>query len=221
MIIEPVTEPIRIGLVEADAFSRESLSLMLNAQVDLRVVMARDSPERVCASDQDLDILLFSCRYPSDVFGEGLTLDYWRMRFLSTRLVVLAQTRARAPIAALAEAGVDGYAIRSTLRTNTLVALIRDAFAGHQSMCAAAQTILKNTKREADLTIREMQVMRLLHEHGNVSRKSLAQQLGMSYHTFNVHVRNISEKLEVFGENALVKRCVELGWLADSTLISA
>jgi DNA-binding NarL/FixJ family response regulator len=221
MLVEPVTEPIRIGLVEADAFNRESLSLVLNTQADLRVVMERDSPERVYASDQDLDILLFSCRYPSEVFGEGLTLDYWRMRFLSTRLVVLAQTRARAPIAALAEAGVDGYAIRSSLCTNSLVTLLRDAFAGHQSFCVAAQNILKNTKREVDLTTREMQVMRLLHECGHASRKSLAQQLGMSYHTFNVHVRNISEKLETFGENALVKRCVELGWLADSTLTSA
>ncbi|NJM40120.1 MAG: hypothetical protein HC853_04825 [Anaerolineae bacterium] len=82
-----------------------------------------------------------------------------------------------------------------------------------------ARAIFEQGSHEPDLTVREMQVMRVLHESTKVNRKLLAQRLGMSYHTFNVHVRNISEKLEVFGVTALVRRCVELGWLEDSALL--
>ncbi|NJM40119.1 MAG: response regulator transcription factor [Anaerolineae bacterium] len=97
MVNEQCSELIRIGLVEADALSRESLSLMLNTQEDMQVVSAFDSPEQACAAEGRIAQVLFSCRYPSDVFGDGLTLDYWRMRLLGVRIVVLTQTCARAP----------------------------------------------------------------------------------------------------------------------------
>jgi DNA-binding NarL/FixJ family response regulator len=220
MPFDTTVKRIRAGLVEADALSRESLGLMLNAQPALEVVMQTDLPEHICAEDAELDLLIFSCRYPSDVFGEGLTLDYWRTRLPTTRLVVLTQTRARSPLATLAGAGIDGYAIRGSVCSSDLITVLTAASAGQQSLCPASQRILQRGARESDLTMREMQVMRSLHESPKASRKALAHRLGMSYHTFNVHVRNISEKLEVFGENAMVRRCMELGWLADCAVNS-
>ena len=208
-------ETLRMGLVEASALNRETLSLALSAQPGIEVKLSVGSPDDVSCRREPLDLVLFSCRYPSDIFGEGLTLDYWRLRLLGARIAVLTQTRARAPISTMIEAGVDAYAIQGSIGTLGLVDVLHAAYAGTQALCPVAQDIITNAKEEAHLTLREMQVMRMLHEHSHLSRKQMAGRLQMSYHTMNVHVRNISEKLEVFGVNAMIRCCVELGWLGE------
>lgn len=212
---EASLETIQVGLVEANALSRESLALTLAAQPGFKVSLSVASADEISVKHQLLDVLLFSCRYPSDVFGEGLTLDYWRMRLPGTRIAVLTQTQARAPISTMMAEGIDAYAIHGRVATQQLMEVLRTSCTGIQAFCRTAQTILAQGKAEAQLTLREMQVMRMLHEHPQLSRKQMAARLQLSYHTLNVHMRNISEKLEVFGENAMVRRCIELGWLAE------
>jgi two-component system, NarL family, nitrate/nitrite response regulator NarP len=202
---------IRVGVVEPDPLVREGLCLSLNTHVGIRVLECVASVEALIATPGTLDAVLFACRYPSDIFGEGLTLDYWRLRLPDIRIIVLTQTRARAPIATLIDAGIDGYAVRNAAAGAELARIVR----GEQRLCALASEIFANSASEANLTNREIQVARVLQMAKAKSRKTLAALLNIRYHTLNVHIRNIALKLDVTNEVMLIKRCVELGVLAD------
>ncbi len=202
---------VKLAIVEPDPLVREGLCLTLGAQPGIDVGQCVASPDDIATGAGDTNAILFSCRYPSDIFGEGLMLEYSRLRYPGIRLIVLTYARARAPIALMAAAGIDGYVIRHAAGVVELARVIR----GEQRFCALSTEILRNAAPEQNLTLREMQIAQALHTAGDLTRRVLAQRLQISKHTFNVHVRNILQKVEAVNERQLIDRCVELGWLAD------
>lgn len=202
---------IRIGLVDVTQLSREAMCFALGSQEDMFVLFAVANAEEVHGAGDEVDVLLFSVTYPTEVFGEGLTLEYWRLRFPQARIVVLSPARSRETITSLVREGVDGYAIRNSVCLAELVALIRTAHAGQQALCREAQAIASAPRRESDLTRRELQTIRLLHRLGPANRKMVAHQMAMSEKTLNVHIRNICQKLDVSGTLGILEKSRELG----------
>ena len=197
-----ITRPenlVQIGLIEFNPFNRETLLYTLKSQPDFQIAFAVASVNEVPRHDRPIDVMLFSAGYPSEVFGNELSLHYWRIRMPGARLVLLTANKSRAVIQTLVDQGLEGYAIRQTLQVQTLFNIIRVAKAGMSTFCPAAQEILAHPGLHHDLSCREIQVIRLIHEMGSRNRKQIAQVLGVSPITVNEHLKNISAKLNASG----------------------
>jgi DNA-binding NarL/FixJ family response regulator len=202
---------VRIGLVDVTRLSREAMCFALASQGGMVVVFAVANAEEVQSAGDEIDVLLFNTTYPTDVFGEGLTLDYWRLRFPGARIFMLSPVRTRDTLISLVREGIDGYAIRNSVCMAELVTLLRAAHAGRQALCREAQIILNTPRSETDLTRRELQAIRLLHQYGPANRKMVAHRMDMSEKTLNVHIRNICQKLDVSGTLGILEKSRELG----------
>ena len=201
---------IRIGIVDANLLSRESLTIALAGQREFALTFSVPSPDDVPPNPR-IDVLLFNVRFPSEVFGEGLVLDYWRIRCPSSRIVLVTPCRAPKTIRAVVNAGVDGYAIHQAVSVSALCELVHRAYSKPPALCAETQRVLQQPPRESDLTFRELQTIQLLHVLGPSNRKSVARQLDMTVETLNVHLRNACQKLEVSGAGEVIQRCLEMG----------
>jgi DNA-binding NarL/FixJ family response regulator len=208
---------IRIGLVDANKLSREAMCFALANQEDFLVLFAVGHVEELRSKDEPPDVLLICANYPAEVFGEGLALEYWRVRFPQTRFVLLTPCQTRATILALVQEGIDGYAIRNSVGIAELVDVIRMARSGQQALCRQARAILDTPRSESDLTRRELQTVRLLYELGPNNRKQVAHRMEMSERTLNVHVRNICQKLDVSGTIGIIEKCREIGVIEPFT----
>lgn len=206
---------IRIGLVDVMQLSREALCFALASQERMTVMFAVGNAEEVQSAGDEIDVLLFNVTYPTEIFGEGLALDYWRMRFPKAHIVVLSPVRARETILALVREGVDGYAVRNVVCLAELVMVVRKACAGQQALCQTARATINAPRTENDLTRRELQTIRLLHQLGPANRKMVAHRMDMSEKTLNVHIRNICQKLDVSGTLGILEKSREMG-LIDS-----
>jgi len=211
--IEMKEDCIQIGLIDRNTLHRETLVYALTSQPDFRVAFSAASVNEVPAYGPPPHVMLFSAWYPSEVFGEELSMVYWRIRMPQTRLVLLTANTIRAVIEVLADQAIDGFMIRQTVNTQTMFDIVRSAARGKQAFCPTTQAILAGPKTEKDLTRREVQIIHRLHDVGIGNRKQVAHTLGVSTFTVNQHLKNIFEKLGVSGVAEVMERGRAMGIL--------
>lgn len=124
----------------------------------------------------------------------------------STRVVALAV--AEHDVVAWAEEGVDGLVTRDSSLSD-VVAAVRGAYSGelycspriaadllHRvGLLAATQGPPQGPGASAELTVRELEILRLLDD--GLSNKEIAHQLSIEVTTVKNHVHNLFEKLGV------------------------
>ncbi|NJM40305.1 MAG: response regulator transcription factor [Anaerolineae bacterium] len=204
-------DPISIGLIEPNSLGRSLMREALQRVPDFNLRFACDEVVHAPAQQQLLDVLLLCTPAPCNVFGEGLLLDYWEMRFPGAAIVLLTDFCVRETLICLLDSGLRGLALRQSTDIEELLQLVRAANSGEVALCRAARGILNTRPEISDaLTEREFQLVRLAHEVGVQNRKVIAQRLGISRNTVSVHLLHISDKLGVGAPN-IVARCRELG----------
>ena len=222
MLKDERTHIIQVGLIEENGLGRDAIRAALQSQAHFEVAFAYPRCDEIPGNVPNPDVLLFSTAYPCQVFGEGLTLDYWRMRFQNARIFLLTNSRVPETVRILVHAGIDGYAVRNAITLDELVGLIDKAHSCTRTGPALCATTRKIFERRADpttdLTRREMQVIRSLHDCGPGYGKSklAASGLAMDLDTFRVHIRNICAKLNVCGAAEILHRSIELGLIEDA-----
>ena len=203
--MQTMETPVQIGVVERNTFDREIIVCALKSQPDFRVVFDVATVNEVPPNGTPPHVMLFSAWYPSEIFGEELSIAYWRIRMPHTSFVLLTANKLRAVIEALADQGLEGYAIRQTINLQALFAIIRGVASRQKVFCQASQEILSERKTGKELTRREIQIIRLLNQEGTRNRKHVANALGVSNITINQHLKNIFEKLEVSGVTEMME----------------
>jgi DNA-binding CsgD family transcriptional regulator len=69
--------------------------------------------------------------------------------------------------------------------------------------------VVRPSAPETNLTEREREILSLLAK--GLIKKEIADELGVSYHTVDTHVRNIYGKLKVHNLSGAVAKAIQLG----------
>jgi DNA-binding NarL/FixJ family response regulator len=114
-----------------------------------------------------------------------------RAEFCDARVVMLTTAEGDVEMQRALEAGAWGYLLKSTSPAD-LTGAIRQVHAGNKCIPPEVAARLAEHFSEADLTARELEVLRQMAGNRN---RDIGQRLFISEETVKVHVRNILEKL--------------------------
>jgi DNA-binding NarL/FixJ family response regulator len=214
--------PTRILIVEDHRVLADGLELRLEREDDLEVVgVAQSVADGVrLAAEQTPDVVLMDYHLP-----DGTGADAAR-RILAARggvaIVMLTAESSDLAIAAAIESGASGY-LPKTLAADRVVDAVRRAAAGETVLPAgmlsralaaargAAERRARAVEAAADLTPRELEVLRLLGE--GLDNRALAERLGVAYSTVRTHVENVMGKLGARSRLEAVAKAAEQGLL--------
>jgi two-component system response regulator NreC len=210
----------RIGvvLVDDDAFVRQGLRALFDAQPDMDVLgEAADCDEALGLMDSaDAQVIVAEARFP----GRGCLglLDGLRRLRLQAAVVVLTREERSDDVPRLVQAGAAAYLSKSASTAQILEAVRTVAEGGHVLDPQALDVLLQDyhsrlrlsgRQRAHLLTMREREVLTLVAE-GHTTRE-IAAELSLSAKTVEVHRRRIMDKLHMHKAADLVRYAVREG----------
>ncbi len=137
-----------------------------------------------------------------------------RQKHASVRILILSMYNKPAFIKGLVEAGVSGYILKNTGRSELLKA-IRTVAAGESYFSnEVTKTIMDSFKTGAttavQLTRRELEILRLVAQA--YSTAEIADKLFISTYTVDTHRKNLLSKLNMKNTAALVNYAIQNGF---------
>ena len=207
-----VADRVLIALIEPRALTRDSLSDLIERNMEEVNVLAVTTPHELLADHlsvlDDIQLIIFSIG-GAQTGGEDFKRD---LAVLNARLgsipIVIMSDRSRSDdVAEAMRHGARGY-IPTTLDSSVAIEAVRLVRAGGTYIPASAFLQMVTLKNElssvntllatepssyADFTPRQADVLRLLQQ--GMSNKVIAKDLNMQESTVKVHVRQIMKKL--------------------------
>ena len=212
---------IRVVIADDHVVVREGTRELLGRETDLEVVgEAGDGEEAVkVVGQQRPDVAIIDIAMPK-LNGIEATKQI-KALCPATAVLILTAYDNDQYIFALLEAGAAGYLLKN-VRGQELVDAIRSVHAGESVLHpVVARKVLKRFVdpsreprecREADLTDREMEVLKLAAR--GLSNKDIAEELCLSVRTVQAHLGNIFGKLMVGSRTEAVLHCLKKGWIS-------
>lgn len=185
---------IRILCVDDHRIVRDGIALIIDRQADMEVVGSAASVQEAISGFTRLrpDITLMDLQ-----LGPATGIDAIRsIRTIDpkARIVVLTMYHGDEDIFRALDAGAATYLLKDML-TDDLIRTVREVHAGHHSIGPEVQARLTERAASGKLTARELDVIELIAK--GTRNKDIAEVLGISEETVQVHVRNILFKLKV------------------------
>jgi two-component system, NarL family, response regulator len=199
---------IRVIVADDHPVVRMGLVTLINAQEDMKIVAeAQNGKEAVdLYKTHAPDVLLIDLRMPV-MSGVDATVAI-RKEFPDSRIIVLTTYDADEDIVRTLGAGAKGYLLKDAVGPEMLEA-IRAVHAGQRRVAAAVGARLAERVTGSELTVRELEVLRLLARGG--TNKDLAKSLSISEGTVKGHVNNILSKLGVTDRTMAVTTALQRG----------
>jgi DNA-binding NarL/FixJ family response regulator len=137
------------------------------------------------------DVTLMDLRLPGSNGTDVLIAI--RGEFPRARIVMLTSSDSDGEIQRAMRAGAAAYLLKSMAKDD-LLAVIRSVHAGRRHVPAEVAARLAEHLGEDDLTVRELEVLRLIRD--GYRNKQIADQLAIAETTVNFHVKNLVAKLQ-------------------------
>ncbi len=212
--MNPPPQPIRVLLVDDHRLFREALRALLEPECEV-VGEAADGERAVeMAAQLKPHVVLLDVGMP----GTGGLAAAHRIAHSApaVRVLILSQyDDEEYVVEALSEAGAAGYMIKDD-PSSELLAAVRAVHSGRRYLSPAiAPVVLARLKRPAEatgsrgpkLTRREREVVRLIGE--GATTKEVANRLGISPKTAQVHRENLKQKLDLRSTAAIVRYAIK------------
>jgi len=183
---------IRILNVEDHPVFREGVATIIGSQPDMLLIAHASNAVEALAEFRRHrpDVTLMDLRLPGTNGTD--TLIAIRGEFPHARIIMLTTSDSDGDIQRALRAGASGYVLKS-MPKNDLMAVIRSVHAGKRHVPPEVAALLAEHLGEEDLTIRELEVLRLIRDgHRN---KQIANQLAIAETTVNFHIKNLVDKL--------------------------
>lgn len=199
---------IRVMLVDDHHIVRAGLAALLNRQPDLEVVAEAEDGTQAVALYRTAkpDVVLMDARMPGMSGAE--TTAAIRQKFPTARIIMLTTYDGAEDIHRALEAGARGYLLKK-MRGPEVVRAIREVFAGQRFIPQAVGSRMAERMPCADLTQRELEVLRLLVKGS--SNKEIATALNFTEHAAKSHLKNILSKLGVEDRTKAVVTALQRG----------
>jgi len=171
---------------------RIGLKTTLELEPDLKVVADVATGEEVITQFRmhRPDVALIDLRLPGI---DGIeTASALCREFPDAKVIILSTFRGGDDILRAMRAGAKSYLVK-TVQRDELVTAIRTVVGGNTYMPGAVAGRLADRLRQPDLTVRELEVLRLIAA-GN-SNKEIATALAVEVSTVKLHVGKLLEKL--------------------------
>jgi DNA-binding NarL/FixJ family response regulator len=187
------SKSIRILIVEDHPVFREGLSTILGSQQDMVLVgQAVNATEAVAEFRlQRPDVTLMDLRLPGTNGTDALIAI--RGEFPQARIIMLTTSDSDGEIHRALRAGAAAYVFKS-MPKNELLDVIRSVHSGRRHIPQEVAARLAEHLGEDDLTIRELDVLRLIRD--GYRNKQIADQLAIAETTVNFHIKNLVDKLQ-------------------------
>ena len=211
---------IRVLLVEDHEMVREGLRLLLDAQPDIEVVAeVADGRAAVEYSERfHPQVVIMDLSMPG-MNGLAAT-EAIKRKNPETAVVTLTRHDDAAFVEELTKAGAAGYVLKQSA-SHELLDAIRVAAVGGSYLDASLRTRTQAAhdapaeggRRAPAVSEREKQVLRMMAiGHSN---KEIAEALGISIKTVEVHKANAMRKLRLRGRIDVVRYAILHGWLQE------
>jgi DNA-binding NarL/FixJ family response regulator len=209
-------EPTHVLIVEDHRVVAEGLSVLINAQADMKVVGSVGAvAECVTAvAELDPDVVLLDFRLP-DGTGPDAAKAIRAIR-PAARMIFLTREDTEAARFAAVQSGASAFLHKSRAAAE-VVGAIREVARGKMLITPRTIATLLGKRKAIEaqlerLTPREKQVLRLMAE-GHPSRE-VAARLGISYTTVRTHIRSLGSKLAVHSKLEAIVKARELGLIS-------
>lgn len=207
---------IRICLIEDHADFREALSEALVSsgrfEIDATLSNAEDALEYLREATPP-EVLILDLGLPGMDGLEAIPLI--RRAAPETKILVLTVFDNKARVFQALGAGASGYLIKSD-GLKAIVQGIVDASHGIAPLSSEIAKMVFDTfsnfkpaSPEAELTERETEVLKSLAD--GLSRQEAADELCLSKHTINTHIRTIYQKLQVHNVSGAISKAASMG----------
>jgi DNA-binding NarL/FixJ family response regulator len=206
----PDVLPIRILPADDHPVVRAGIAAMLANEPDLEVVAeAHNGAEAVALFEAHRpDVVLMDLQMP--VMGGVDATRAIRGIDPDARVVALTTYEGDADIHRALSAGACAYLLKDAL-VGELVAAIRAAAAGKRVIPAPVAVKLAEFTPRADLTPRELEVLR--HVARGLGNKEIAEAIGRSPETVKAHLESIFQKLGARDRAHAVTVALQRGFL--------
>lgn len=213
-----LSPPVNVWLIEDNQNFSATLSRVVNGMAGMkctnRFSNAEDALDSLIAGAVP-DVVLLDVGLPGlngiDAIKQIKTLSP------TTRIVMLTVFDDHEKVFKAVCAGASGYLLKPS-NTASIVRSIKEAISGGAPMTPqVAKSVLDMLSGRAApkavqiLTNREQSVLRLMSQGRGM--KGIAEELDLSYHTVDSHLRNIYAKLHVHTSAAAVAKAVKEGLL--------
>ncbi|MFD2255464.1 response regulator [Luteolibacter algae] len=184
---------LKIFVVDDNAIMRLGLSQAINHEDDLELVGAAATGEEGIGRLADLapDIVILDYHMPG---MDGITCA---RRILagqpSIRIILLSVFDSEEDIWKATQAGVSGYLTKKAGEIEDVIAAVHEVASGGTYFPATIAAKLRERRQQAELTPRELEVLKLLAN--GFSNKDIVDALGISLATVKLHITNLREKL--------------------------
>jgi DNA-binding NarL/FixJ family response regulator len=203
-----------LWLVEDNQIFRETISHLLNTTEGFRCEKTFATVEAALsalADDPEPDVVLMDIGLPGMSGIEGV--KHVRSISPSAQVIILTIHEENENVFEAICAGASGYLLKSSPPEKIIEGIHEVVQGGAPINAQIARKVLdmfsslSSPKGEYGVTKREKDILRLLID--GLSKKQIADQIFLSYHTIDTHLKNIYTKLHVHTRSGAVAKVLK------------